>query len=726
MAQRKVYIAEKPSVGRFIAKILAERSPVVDRSQTHVSGSDWSVCWGRGHIFENCDPDYYIAAKFPNAAKGTNGRFRWNLEHHPIDPGRNGWPDWNIRLQSDKKEFYTTIKRLVSDAHTIVHAGDVDREGQRLVDEILEQLKWRGPVGRILVTANQEQAVRKALADERPNKDFAGMSQAALARSHADWYCGMNLSPVLTLTAQKNGFRGVLPYGRVQTPVFGLVVKRDLEIENFKPVDFFTLTAQFQVEGGSFKATWKPHKGQAGLDAEGRLLDRSVASTLQRAVVGQTGKIAQYEDKQKSEGPPPAFSIDKLQILGINKYGMSADGVLKAVQALYDAGLVTYPRSDSAYLPTEMHAAAPGVLATVKKALQLEPELSGRLDPSRRSATWDDAKVTAHHGIVPTGEAVDLAALPRDQANMYREIATRYAAQFMPNRAYRAVSVLAEVAGQNFAATGTTTTDPGWRALYGAADGTRNADEDAPEGDENAVLPPIRIGEPAACRGLDVASKKTKPPARYTEASLLKDMVEVHKLVEDEKVKSIFKKMFEMKKDGDEGACGLGTGATRHTYVPKLIESGMLAEERVGRKKCIVSTPTARAYYSGLDSELAKPDMTALWEAALGEIEAGRNTYERFMQSLTTWVKAKMDVAQAKGLNIPSVSQAPPAKKARGAAKGKGRAASSPAKTFTAPDARACSKCNKPMVLRQSAKGAFYGCSGYPECRHTEQAADAA
>lgn len=728
----KVYIAEKPKLGRAIATVLAERSPITERNQLFVSGRDWVVCWAAGHIFENEEPDYYVGRKHPNAAKNAKGGYRWSLDNYPIQPGKDGWPDWSVKLDREKSDLFKTIKRFVSEATTVVNAGDADREGQRLVDEILEVLKYKKPVQRVMPTANDETTVRKALQNERPNAEFIGMSQAALARSHADWYCGMNLSPVLTLTAQKSGFRGVLPYGRVQTPVLGLVVKRDQLIENFKPRDFFSLTAQFQVHGGQFKAKWKPHANQSGLDADGRLLDRGVAAALQQAVKGQTGKITNYEDKEKTEGPWLTFSIDKLQVLGIKKYGMSADEVLKTVQALYDAGLVTYPRSDSGYLPTAQHADAPRILATVQSNLGLAHDLCEKIDPKRRSLAWNDTKVTAHHGIIPTGERVDPTSLPAKQGAIYREIALRYAAQFLPLRRYRAVSAMVEVAGQNFTATGTTTIDPGWRSLYQKAGQGAELEEGSDQVDgpqDTAVLPPMKLGEAAQCLGLDIKPDKTKPPPHYTEDTLLEAMVGIHKLVEDEKVKAIFKKMFENKKDGDEGACGLGTGATRHTFVPKLVKSGLLTEEKVKKVVYFISSPAARAFINALPDDLAKPDMTALWEAALGEIEAGNNSYDRFMANLMGWVDVKIKGILEQGLvvpNVPNQSETSPSKKAHGTGKAKVRAASASAKSSSVPGSKACSKCSKPMVLRTSASGPFYGCSGYPACKHTEKAADAA
>ncbi|MGH8156567.1 MAG: DNA topoisomerase [Rhodanobacter sp.] len=726
----KVYIAEKPSLGKALASELAKHSPVVDRGRAYQSGQDWTVCWAAGHIFENQAPDYYIGQKFPDATKGKTGSFQWNRDHLPIQPGRNGWPGWALARDKEKSDLFKAIKLFVGKASMVVNAGDVDREGQRLIDEILEELNYAKPVRRVLCTSNDEVTVARALADERDNADFQSMSQAALARNHADWYCGMNLSRMLTLTAREGGYFGVLPYGRVQTPVLGLIVKRDLAIENFKPVDFFALTAHLQVQGGSFKAKWKPHDGQAGLDTEGRLLDKSIAQQLQALVKGKQGTVIEYEDKEKGQGPPLPFSIDTLRVLGIRKYGMTADEVTKAVQALYDAKFVTYPRSDCSFLPVSQHAEAPRVLKAVQNNLVLATSLTQTMDSSRRSRAWNDSKVTAHHGIIPTGERVDPSALPGLQGAIYREIALRYAAQFMPDRRYRAVKALIDVAGQHFAASGSTTLSLGWKALYVKPGEVAEQSEEVAEGNdadgaEGIVLSPMKKGDAALCHGLDIDAQKTEPPGHYTEDTLIEAMVSIHKYVESDQIKAIFKKMFDAKKDGDEGACGLGTAATRQTFVPKLEGSGFI-EKKKGKGKVVylISTKQARAFIQALPADLSAPDMTALWEAALGEIEGGRNTYDRFMSNLIQWVDAKLKEIGQRGVSMPAVADVQPGK-------GAGRtAASASTKTNSGVKAKAgekaCPKCGSVMRLRQAPKGAFYGCSAYPKCKHTEDAAGVA
>jgi DNA topoisomerase-3 len=709
----KVYVAEKPKLGKAIAAQLMKQSPKVDAGREYVAGRDWAVCWAAGHIFGLEEPDFYIGTKFPGAKKTGKGRFLWTFDHLPLLPAQDGWPAWSMSLDSEKASLFKTIKQFVGKATVVVNAGDPDREGQLLIDEILEELGNRKPVRRVLISGFDETSVQNGLKNERDNAEFRGMKEAAQARSCADWLCGMNYSRACTLQAQESGYNAVVSIGRVQTPLLGLIVQRDLEIENFKSVDYFSLVAQLRVSQGGFLGRWKPHQGQAGLDAQGRLLDRRIADQLNALVKGQTGKVIEYSDEEKQEGPPLPFSVDKLQVLASKKYGYKSDAVLNALQSLYEKhGHTTYPRSDCQYLPVGQLADAPQVFDAVKQNLAFPKPVLDQIDLGRKSRAWNDGKVTAHHAIIPTTQTADLSVLTAIERNLYDEICRRYLAQFLPNRRYREVKALVDVCGQHFAASGTTTIFVGWTVIDG------KADKDNPEAaKDEAILPPMKLGDAVACDGLLIEPKKTQPPDHFTDGTLLEAMINVHKFVTDEKVKAIFMKMLADKKDGDEeGACGLGTPATRHTFVPKLEEIGLLArQEPTGKRKSkeafIVSTAAGRALIQAIPSELGKPDMTALWETAMREIESGRASVDRFLAMQADWIRKTIDKIKQAPLNLP----APPGAKTR--AEGGGSAAP---RQPAAPAGKDCPKCSKPMVVRQGAKGKFHGCTGYPACKHAE------
>lgn len=709
----KVYVAEKPSLGRAIAEQLMKKSPKVDSGREFVAGADWAVCWAVGHIFEQEEPDYYIGRKHPGAKKNAKGRFSWTFDHLPLVPEGD---EWAIHLVADKSGLFSTIKEFVGKATIVVNAGDPDREGQLLIDEILDEIGNKKPVRRVLISGYDELSVTNGIKNERDNVEFHGMRDAALARSRADWLCGMNFSRAATLQAQANGYPETISIGRVQTPILGLIVQRHLEIENFKPVDYFAVTAKMRVAKGEFVARWKPHEGQAGLDEEGRLLDRRVADQLNTLVQGKTGKIVEYSDEEKQEGPPLPFSLGKLQIFASRKYGYKSEDVLVAAQSLYERHkLISYPRSDCQYLPVAQMDDAPMVFAAVKGNVQFDGAVLLQVDVKRKSRAWNDGKVSAHHAIVPTTERANLSALSQVERHVYEEVSRRYLAQFMPNRRYRAVAATVDVCGQRFVATGTTTISPGWKAIYG---GAQEADDDAKKGDDGEVLPPMKQGDPADCLGLNIDAKKTTPPKHFTDASLLEAMINIHKFVTDEKVKAIFMKMRADKAGDDEG--GLGTPATRHTFVPKLIEIGVVTrvepDKGKGGKKAkesfLVPTAAGVGLIQALPPELGKPDMTALWEASMDDIEGGKGTVDRFLGMQAGWIAKTIEKIRSAPLTLPD----PPGGKKKSFGSGGNGGARKPAE----PAGKDCPKCGKPLLKRQNARGPFLGCSGYPDCKHLE------
>jgi len=714
----KAYVAEKPKLGKAIAAVLAKSSPKVDSGREFIAGRDWVVCWAAGHIFAQEEPDFYIGAKYPGAPKGNKGRYRWSRDHLLLIPGVDGWPDWRLTLDPEKKSLFATIKKFVGQATVVVNAGDPDREGQLLIDEILHEIGNKKPVRRVLISAFDETTVENGLRDERDNEDFKGLRDAALARSRADWLCGMNFSREVTLQAQESGYEGShVSIGRVQTPLLGLIVQRDLEIERFKPVDYFSLSGRFRVDGGEFKANWRPHEGQAGLDEDGRLLDRRVADQLNQLVSGKAGQVTEYKDEEKREGPPLPFSVDKLQVLASRKYGYKSDDVLEALQSLYQTHeLTTYPRSDCQYLPEGQLADASRVTAAVTGNLSFDDGVLSLVDQSRKSRAWNDKRVTAHHAIIPTAtRKADLSSLSKIERDMYTEICKRYLAQFLPDRKYRAVSAMVNVAGQNFVATGTTTLFAGWKVIYGASE------EADPE--EGSLLPPMKRGDVAHCLGLDITARKTEPPQHFTDGTLLEAMINVHKYVTEEAIKAIFVKMLADKKAGDEeGGAGLGTPATRHTFVPKLVDIGLVESvdaAKLGKKKSketfIISTAAGRALIAALPPELGKPDMTALWESAMSQIEAGSTTVERFLTMQKNWIGQTAQKIRSTKLDMPAPANAKP--KPRGGSAGYSGKPKSPARDA----GKNCPKCDRPMKIRNGAKGDFMGCSGFPKCTHTEQ-----
>lgn len=698
----KLYIAEKPSLGRAIAAVLMTRSPEVKRTREYIMGKDWCVAWAVGHLFQLEEPDFYIKKKYPNLTAGKNGRLRWDLEHLPIIPAEGEWAN---KLVAKTSSLFKAIKELSKDSTSICHAGDPDRAGQQIVDVILEAINYKKPVTRVLISGMDTESVTRGLDNEKDNKEFQRLSHSEECRSRADWLYGMNFSRAVTMKAQQNGYNSVVSIGRVQTAVASLVVDRDLEIDNFVPKDYYIPIAKFSSQMGEFKAKWKPLSNQSGLDDEGRLLNQQIALQLQQLVKGQSGVVSEYKDEIKTQGAPLPFSLAKLQGLAGKKYGYSAQVVLDTVQSLYEGyKCVSYPRVDTGYLPESQHSAAKMILDKLSKALSLSNDVIANIDPNRKSYAWNDKKVTAHHGIIPTGAIPNMASLSEAERNIYKEISLRYAAQFMPLRKYRAVSVVVNVKGQLFATSGSTTTDFGWRALYGHAD-VRQDDDDG------VALPPLSKGDNVDCTGLEIESKKTQPPKHFVESTLLDAMINIHRYVTDPQVKAIFE---QMRKDADSlEEAGMGTPATRHTFLPRLVKVGLLKTSKLPRGKELVvqSTDAGKALIASLPGSLGKPDMTALWEATLSEIEAGTKTKEDFMRMQGGFITNTVKQLIGMDIVLPS-SEAKPTK--AGSYKRTSSAGSGSSN-------KECPKCGSALRERKGGNGLFLGCSGYPNCKHTEQ-----
>ncbi|KAF1702941.1 DNA topoisomerase [Pseudoxanthomonas kaohsiungensis] len=655
------YVAEKPKAGRAIAAELARLSPITEQDKTYIRGADWAVCWAQGHIFELHEPEHYLEKRHPNARRGNNGKLAWDRAHLPLIPKEN-----EFELKCTNREYLPTIRKLVSECEVVVHAGDPDREGQLVVDEILHQLKVRKPVKRFLCSGQDELSVRMALKDLRDNREFEGMSNAAKARSFADWLAGMNMSRALTLRAKACGSQGLVPYGRVQTAVLGLIVQRELDIQGFVPTDYLKPSATFQVAGGLFKAQWLPGAAQAGLDAERRLIDPAVGAALQRKVAGQQGSVVEYTDVKKLQGAPLPFSLARLQMLASKRYGYTPDATLEGVQALYDAKLVSYPRTGSQNLPMALHSLAPQTLANAAEALGLPKPAADLIDPSRKSPAWNDEKAKAHHGIIPLTTKADLSKLSPQQRNLYLEICKRYVAQFMPPREYRAVSAVVQVHDERFKATGNTTLKPGWKVLYG--------DEEGEEDDER-MLPAMGKDTAALCKGLDLEKKRTEPPKRFTDSTLLAAMLNIHEFVSDPKIVATFKKM-RANSASDEDVGGLGTPATRQTFVKKLEGYGLIrAEAPKGKAKeaTYFPEPGAMTLMKQLPSDLGKPDTTAVWESVFESIEAGKTTVGAFLVVQENWIKKTLDNIDA--ANLANLNIVKPAG-GGGGSRGRGRSAS--------------------------------------------------
>ena len=468
---KRLFIAEKPSLGRAIASGLGNGK---SGDGQIVCGND-VVTWCFGHILEQAAPEDYDE-KYKS----------WRMEDLPIIQSA-----WRLKVSDPAKKQFGVIKKLVKEAEEIVNAGDPDREGQLLVDEVLEYLGNKKPVKRILLNALDEKSVNAALADLRDNREFVGLKNSALARSRADWLIGMNLTRAYTIKMREAGHTGLVSIGRVQTPTMALVVRREEEIKNFKPVTHYGLQVDWRHANGIFSSVWQPKEDTVGLDDENRLLDRSVAEAILQklqSIQNLAGRISTLEQQEKKEQPRLPYSLSSLQIDAGKKYGLSPQQVLDTMQSLYEKKLTTYPRSDCEYLPENQMADIDGIFDNLKNFSEDFSSMIGKANPSLRSRAWNDKKISAHHAIIPTREKANLSALSDVEQKLYRMVATAYLAQFYPAHIYLATKIEVSCENEKFAAKGKTVKVMGWRSLYSSEPGEREGE------DEQKSLPEMSKG----------------------------------------------------------------------------------------------------------------------------------------------------------------------------------------------------------------------------------------
>ena len=459
----RLFIAEKPSVGKAIAEALGKSKS--DKGYCETKSGD-IVTWCFGHLMELATPDVYLPDDVPTT---KNGSKVWREQDLPIVPER-----WKIQVKADCKAQFNVIKKLAqkSNITTIVNCGDPDREGQLLVDEILSFIGNKKPVLRYWASAVDSVSVKRALSSLESNEKYAGMRNAALGRSHADWLIGMNATRAFTLASRRSGKGSLLSVGRVQTPTLNLVATRDHEISNFKPQTYYVFKGNFKAENKTFTATLQYGESQKGLDSEGRLIDLNVARLLQQKLANaKTAKVIEFETKKKDKNAPLVYSLASIQAEANAKYGYSAEQILNICQALYEKyKLTTYPRSDCEYLPTVQQQDAAKVLKSLYSFHTELKSIISKADPSIKSKVWNDSKITAHHGIIPTQQVGNLSELKDDERKVYMLIVKRYLSQFFPSAKLLATTIKMDVSGEVFACKGSVVVESGYLAVYGGED----------------------------------------------------------------------------------------------------------------------------------------------------------------------------------------------------------------------------------------------------------------
>lgn len=631
----KLYIAEKPSLGRAIAEALP---PPLKKQEGFIRAANGDVVsWCIGHLLEQVEPEVYDS-KYK----------RWTHEHLPIVPKQ-----WQLSAKKQTSKQLRILKKCIQEADQLVHAGDPDREGQLLVDEVIDFVGVKGAkrqnIKRCLINDLNLPAVKTSLANLRDNSEFIPLSVSALARSRADWLYGINLTRAYTLQGQKVGYKGVLSVGRVQTPLLGLVVNRDKEIANFVSKPYYNVWAILHTEKGEqFSAKWQPSEHCAKyLDEQGRNLSQALAQNVAKRVSFQSAKVLDISRKKKSQAAPLPHNLSALQIDANKIYGLSAQQVLDTCQALYEKHkAITYPRSDCRYLPKAHFSQREQVLNVIQQNLATvsptnplshrhdNTELFHQLRRSQQSKAWNDSKVGAHHGIIPTQKK--LSSLNATELKVYRLVCRNYVAQFLAHHTFFDSKATIEIEKGLFVAKAKEAVDEGWKPLFESAnsgakranpptslsgDGGKVNECDTGSNEERSTqyLPPLKKGQDLRSLEAEIEEKHTSPPKHFTEATLLSAMTGINAFVKDPELKKVLK-------DTD----GLGTEATRAGIIELLFKRGFM--RRSG--KTIKASDAGRALIEALPDSATTPDRTAHWESILTSICERQAKYETLMSPL--------------------------------------------------------------------------------------------
>ncbi|HBO6193779.1 TPA: DNA topoisomerase III [Pseudomonas aeruginosa] len=646
----RLFLCEKPSQGKDIGRILG----ATQRGEGCLNGSGVTVTWCIGHLVEAAAPEVYDAALK-----------RWSLEQLPIIPQQ-----WRVEVKPKTATQFKVVKALLAKATHLVIATDADREGELIAREIIDLCGYRGPIERLWLSALNDASIRTALGKLRPSSDTLPMYYSALARSRADWLVGMNLSRLFTVLGRQAGYDGVLSVGRVQTPTLKLVVDRDREIAAFKSVPFWGIDVSLSVEGQAFAALWVAPDGCT--DDAGRCLQQPVAQqAAQQIRAAGSVQVVSIETERVREGPPLLFDLGTLQEVCSRQLGLDVQETLEIAQALYETyKATTYPRSDSGYLPESMFAEVPAVLDSLLKTDPSLRPIMGQLDRSQRSRAWNDGKVTAHHGIIPTLEPANLSALSEKELAVYRLIRAHYLAQFLPHHEFDRTVAEFSCGQQMLAATGKQVVIKGWRLVLAEP----QADEDGDAAARSQVLPPLREGLACQVAEVEIKALKTMPPKPYTQGELVKSMKGVARFVTDPRLKQKLK-----------DTTGIGTEATRANIISVLIARGYI----VKKGRSIRASDAAFTLIDAVPAAIADPGTTAVWEQALDMIEAGQLTLDVFLSKQTTWISQL--IAQYGSMSL----------------------------SIKLPHGPACPQCGAPTRQRTGKSGPFWSCSRYPDCNGT-------
>lgn len=581
-----VCIAEKPSVARDIAAVIGAKN----RKDGYIEGNGYQVTWTFGHLCGLLEPHDY-----------TPDWKAWAISRLPMIPTRFG-----IKVINDSgvQKQFKVIEKLVGDADEVINCGDAGQEGELIQRWVLQKALCKCPVKRLWISSLTEDAIREGFKNLRSQDVYQKLYEAGLSRAIGDWLLGMNATRLYTIKFGQN--RNVLSIGRVQTPTLALIVKRQEEIDNFKPEPYWELKTIYR------NTTFSASKGRFATADEGTELLEKIKKSL--------FTVTDISIKKGTELAPRLFDLTSLQVECNRKFGFSADETLKLIQSLYEKKFTTYPRVDTTYLSDDIYPKVPAILKGIKDYEQLtKPLLESKLPKSKK--VFDNSKVTDHHAIIPTG--VHPTGLSDNEKKVFDLVARRFIAAFYPECKISTTTVLGEAATVEFKVTGKQILEPGWRVVFAKEDTTseNNEGESKPE-DEERTLPLFEKGE----NGLhdpSLTEKWTSPPKPYTEATLLRAMETAGKLTDNDELRDLMKEN------------GIGRPSTRAAIIETLFKRNYIRKER----KNIFPTETGKNLISLIREDLLKSvELTGIWEQKLRKIEKGTYQATVFIEELKTMV----------------------------------------------------------------------------------------
>lgn len=652
----RVVLCEKPSQAADIAKVIG----ATKRGKGFFEGNGVVVTYAIGHLMENATPEDYDQ-KYK----------KWSIEDLPIVPA-----SWVMKVKKTTAAQFKVVKELIGKADSIVIATDPDREGELIAWELLEYCRYKGKAERMLLSALNQESIKRAWARLRPAKDTLLLYHSALARGRGDWLVGMNLSRLFTLLGRNAGYFGVLSIGRVQTPTLRIVVDRDRAIQAFVPSPYWDINLSLLANGATFQAKWVAPDDY--VDSSGRCISEARATeALNRIKATGLARVVDSKTDRVTESAPMPFSLSALQQKCSRELGLGAQETLDVAQALYETHkATTYPRADTGYLDETMHDEVPQIFAAL---IATDPSLSGvvqALDAKVKSKAWNSAKVTAHHGIIPTIEPSRIDGMSEKEAGVYRLIRAHFLAQFMPAFDYRKTVVTFDSGGERVLASGREILSRGWKVLL-LDDDQEDSSEVARNGRQ--ALPQLAPGHQATVSRFGIDRLMTIPLKYLTEGDLISSMKGAAKLVSDPRLKQKLK-----------DTTGIGTEATRAGIIQGLIERGFI----IKKGRSLRATDAGFSLIDSAPEAVTNPGMTAIWEQALDMVENGTLTLDQFVSKQSIWVGQMVTKYASTTL------------------------------TFKLEKGPECPVCQKTTLRRSGAKGPFWACSGYPECRGTVSIAD--